>query len=400
MTNVCKILMLVENGAVPKDSRVWPEACALRDMGCQVSVICPRESPRYAEPYICLEGIHIYRYRLPVSETSSAAYMLEYGISVLMTFLLSLKVLFLHGFDVIHAANPPDLFFLIGAFYRLLGKKFVFDQHDLTPELFLVKSGGRMKLIYRLLLFCEWCTYRTAHIVITTNASQQRKAIERGGCALDKVFVVRNGPDLLRMKPTIPEPVLKAGRRYLLAYVGVMAAQDGLEYALYALHQLVHERGRRDILLVLMGEGDAVPTLQALTRQLELDEYVRFTGWLEHPEMLRYLTVADMGLSPDPKNGLNEYSTMVKVLIYMALGKPIVAFDLPETRVSAQEAALYAQPNRVEDFADKIAMLLDDEEMRTCMGAYGRRRMEEALNWEQSKHQLLLAYKALLPRRF
>src|SRR5438034_9792725 len=276
---------------------------------------------------------------------------------MLMTFLLSFKVWFRHGFDVIHTANPPDLFFVIGLFYRLFGKKFVFDQHDLSPEMFQVKFKGSMRFLHRLLLFLEWCSYRTSHVVITTNLSQKRFAIERGHSPPNRVFVVANGPELDRIKLVTPEPERKRGRRYLLAYVGEMGVQDGVENTLYALHELVHKRGRQDVSLVLMGDGDSAPALRALDHELELDSYVNFAGWTESQDVLRYLTVVDVGLSPDPQNGLNEFSTMIKTMEYMAMGKPVVAFDLAETRLSAQEAALYAVPNHIEDFADKIEML-------------------------------------------
>ena len=310
-----------------------------------------------------------------------------------MTFCLSLKVLLRHGFDVIHAANPPDLFFLIGLFYRLLGKKYVFDQHDLAPEMFLVKFHGRFA--HKVLLFFERCSYQAAHSVIVSNLSQKRNAIQRGRCSPEKVFVVRNGPDLKRLKLVPPETALKRGRPYLLAYIGVMGQQDGVEYALHALDELVHKRGRQDVSLVLMGDGDHAATLRMLARELELDSYVNFTGWTESKDIVRYLTVADVGLSPDPENGLNEFSTMIKTMEYMAMGKPVVGFDLAETRFSAQGAALYARPNMVKDFADKIETLLDDEELRYKLGAYGRKRIEEELRWELSKERLLLMYKQL-----
>ncbi len=306
-------------------------------------------------------------------------------------------VLLRHGFDVIHAANPPDLFFIIGLFYRLLGKKFVFDQHDLAAELFQAKFKGRAKLLHRLLLFLERCSYQRADLVIVTNESQRRIAIERGRCPGDRVFVVRNGPDLERLQLVTPEPELKKGRRFLLAYVGVMAAQDGVEYTLHALHDLVYKRGRQDVSLVLMGNGDLIPALKALAHTLQLDEYVNFTGWVTSADLVRYLTVADVGLAPDPQNGLNEYSTTIKTMEYMAMGKPIVAFELVETRFSAQQAALYATPNLVEDFANKIEALLDNEELRLTMGVIGRKRIEEELSWDHTKKRLLLAYETLLP---
>jgi glycosyltransferase involved in cell wall biosynthesis len=322
---------------------------------------------------------------------------MEYSLALIRTFWISLKVLFRHGFDVIHAANPPDLFFTIGLFYRLLGKKFIFDQHDLAPELFKVKFKNRMEPLYKLQLFFEKWSYQTADMVIVTNLSQKQKAIERGRCPTEKAIVVRNGPDLARIKLVSPEQELKKGRRFLLAFVGEMAVQDGVDYILYALEELVHKRGRQDVSLVLMGDGQHASELRALTHELQLDEYVNFTGWVKSEDLVRYLTVADVGLLPDPQNGLNELSTMVKTMEYMAMGKPIVSFDLAETRYSAQEAALYAIPNLVEDFADKIEALLKDEELRRVMGAIGRKRVLEELSWDQTKKNLLLAYKILFP---
>ncbi len=400
MTKTHKVLMLIENASVPLDNRVWAEAIALRDYGFEVSIIGPKGPIMDREPYICIEGIHIYRYFLPTNTNKYSAYFLEYTITMFMMFLLSLKVLFRHGFDVIHAANPPDILFLIGLFYRPFGKKFVFDQHDLAPEMFQIKFKSRMKLLHRLLLFLEWCSYRSAQVVITTNVSQKRFAIERGRCDSERVFVARNGPDLQRIHVVPAEPELKRGRRYLLAYVGEMEVQDGVDYALHALHELVHKRGRHDVALVLMGGGGHFPTLQALAHELQLDEYVHFTGWVEAEDIVRYLSVADVGLTPDPQNGLNEYCTMVKTMEYMAMGMPVVAFDLAEARFSAQDAGLYATPNLVEDFANKIETLLDDEDLRLKLGALGRKYIEEGLNWENDKMNLLLAYQKLFPKSF
>jgi glycosyltransferase involved in cell wall biosynthesis len=397
MARAYKVLMLVENLSVPADPRVWREARALRAYGFQVSIICPRGETRDREPYACIEGIHIYRYKLTTTITKASDYIKEYSTAMLMTFWLSLKIWLRHGFDVIHAANPPDTFFAIGLFYRLFGKKYAFDQHDLAPAMFRVKFQKRMKPLYRLHQFFERCSYRAANVVITTNESQKRNAIQQGGCRADRVIVVRNGPDLARYTPAAPEPELKRGWRYMLAYVGVMGAQDGIDYALHALHELVHKRGRQDTGLILMGDGDQLAILQALTHKLELDAYVHFAGWVTLPEMLRYLTVADIGLSPDPSNELNDRSTMLKTMEYMAMGKPVVAFDLPETRFSAQDAALYATPNRVEEFADKIEQLLDDEELRLRMGAYGRQRIEEVLCWDRTQQNLRRAYDLLFP---
>ncbi len=400
MGKIRKILMLLENCPARADNRVWAEAIALRDHGFQVSIIGPKGAKKHRESYICIEDIHIYQYRLPASANKYIAYIAEYSVALCMTFWLSFKVLFRHGFDAIHTANPPDIFFMIGLFYRLLGKKFVFDQHDPAPEMFQVIFNGRMKPLYRLLLFFERCSYKTAHLVITSNVSQKEFAMKRGHCSANKVFVVRNGPDREQMKLVVPEPELKRGRRYLLAYLGEMGIQDGIEYAIYALYDLIYKRGRQDISLVMMGDGNHLPVLQALVRELQLGEYVTFTGWVMSQDIIRYLAAADLGLTPDPQNGLNEFCTMVKTLEYMAMEKPVVAFDLAETRLSAQGAALYAIPNLVEDFADRIETLLDDDELRLKMGALGRQRVEEELSWDHSKKNLLLAYGRLFSSSF
>jgi glycosyltransferase involved in cell wall biosynthesis len=397
MTATRKVLMVVENLPVPPDPRVWAEATALRDRGFQVSIIGPRGFSQHREGYVCVDNIHIYRYSLPASANKAASYIAEYGVALVKTFWLSLRVLFRQGFDVIHAANPPDMFFTIGLFYRLFGKKFIFDQHDLSPEMFQSKFKGSMRLLHTLMLLLERCSYQTAHVVITANLIHKGFAIERDHCRPDKVFVVRNGPNLKRIKPVTPEPALKGGRRYLLAYVGLLEPQNGVEYALHALHDLVHKRGRQDVSLVIMGDGGQAGAMHALAHELRLDDYVNFTGWTQDEDIVRYLTVADIGLTPCPKNGKNEYSTPTKTMEYMAMGKPVVSFELAEARFSAQGASLYAVPNLAEDFANKIETLLDDQELRLRMGAIGRRRIEEGLSWEHNKQNLLLAYEMLFP---
>jgi glycosyltransferase involved in cell wall biosynthesis len=394
MATALKVLMLVENASWPGDQRVKNEAAALREHGFQVAIICPKMPSRsqHQESYLRVDNMHVYRYSLPRTANKYTAYLIEYSFALLKTFWLSLRVLFRHGFDVIHAANPPDLFFTIGLFYRPFGKKIIFDQHDLAPELFKVKFNNRMKLLQQFQLFFERFSYQTADLVLVTNLSQKKKAIDRGGCAAEKVVVVRNGPDLERMKLVQAEPQLKSGRRYLLAYVGEMAVQDGVDYALYALDWLVHTCGRRDVSLVLMGDGQHASALRVLAHELQLDEYARFTGWVNGDELVRYLATADIGLVPDPQNGLNEFSTLVKTMEYMAMKKPIVAFDLQETRFSAQDSALYATPNSVEEFANNIASLLDDEALRARMGAIGYRRVVGELSWDHAKKNLWRAY--------
>ncbi len=407
MAQNVKVLMIVENLSVPADPRVWREACTLQQYGYSVSIICPRGTTRDAEEFACIDGINIYRYPLSSTTTRPCAHIKEYIVSLLSTFLLSLKVWGRHGFDVLHVANPPDIFFLLGLFYRLFGKKYIFDQHDLSPEIFRVKFAAKKntklltrfgrKIAYRLLCFFERCSYRAADLVITTNISQRHIAITRGSCSLKKVHIVRNGPEKDCPFRFEPDPTLKKGGRYLLAYVGVMGGQDGVEYILHALYELVHRRKRRDLLVVLMGDGDRLPHLRALAHKLRLDDYLLFTGWLEKSELQRYLNSADLALSPDPSNELNDRSTMIKTMEYMAMGLPIVAFDLPETRYSAQEAALYAHANSVTDFTDKIEHLLADEKLRLRMGQAGRERIETTLCWEHVSEHLWQAYKTLFP---
>jgi glycosyltransferase involved in cell wall biosynthesis len=390
-----KVLMVVENSTAPSDPRIWHEARELHRCGYEVSIICPQDEKNDREAYICIDAIHIYRYKPSGTVHKTTDYFKEYVVALFKIFGLSIKVWYRHGFDVIHVANPPDIFFPMGLFYRFCGKKYVFDQHDLTPEVFQVKFHGRTNVLYQLLRLMEYCSYRTANMVIATNASQKRIAIERGHCRPEKVFVVRNGPDLEHYRPVKLEPALKMGHAYMLAYVGVMSKQDGVENTLYAMQELIHRRGRKDTLLVLMGDGDQFHYLQDLAHQLELDAHVHFAGWVTKADILRYLSVTDVGLSPDPSNSLNDHSTMLKTLEYMAMGKPVIAFDLPETHYSAQDAALYATPNQIAAFADHIETLLNNEALRLKMGAAGRKRIEEHLCWERTKEALGLAYASL-----
>lgn len=403
-----RVLMIVENDIVPLDTRVWWEALALRDHGYQVSVISPKGAPgrpvyeEYRAAHEVHQAIHIYRYELPEG-VSAAGYVREYLVALLVTFWLSLSIWRRHGFDVIHVANPPDIFFPLAWFYRLFGKRFVFDQHDLAPEVFQEAFADRTHglsgwLFHRLLLLCERFSYGAADLVIAANESFRRMALKRGGCAPQKIEVVRNNPDLALIHALPPEPALKMGRRFLLAYVGVMGRQDGVENAVRALDHLVHARVRRDVALVLMGDGSQFEALKTLAHDLGLDDYVHFHGWSSREDVLRYLSVADIGLCPDPYNALNDRSTMIKTMEYMALGMPVVAFDLTETRLSAQDAALYAKPNDVQEFAEKIATLLDDDALRLQMAALGRKRIEEELNWGHSRERLIRAYERLMRR--
>jgi len=388
-----RVLILVENLPCPFDRRVWQEAGALRDAGYEVSIICPT-GKGYAKKYEVIDDIHIWRYRLPAEGAGPLGYLVEYAAAVLFTFGLSFKVLLKRGFDVVHACNPPDLFFLVGGFFKLFGKSFVFDHHDANPELYEAKFG-RKGFFYRLMLLLEKLTFRTADVSIATNDSYRRLAIERGGMAPDKVFVVRSGPSLERLKIVPPVEALKKGRRYLVGYVGVMGKQEGIDYLLRAAAHLVRELGRTDVHFGLVGGGTSLDEMKALAGRLGIAEHVSFTGRVSDAALLAMLNTADVCVNPDVANEMNDISTMNKVMEYMALGKPIVQFDLTEGRFSAQAASLYARRNDVVDLALKIAQLLDDPAQRAAMGAFGRRRVERELEWRYEVPKLLAAYEAL-----
>jgi len=391
------ILFLVENLPSPFDRRVWQEATTLAAAGYGVSIICPT-GRGYEKRYEEIDGIAIHRYPLPVEASGALGYALEYSIALFWTFVLAWRVLLTRGFDAIHACNPPDLFFLVGAFFKLLGKKFVFDHHDLNPELYEAKFGRR-DFFWRLMKGLERLTFRTADVSIATNESYRRVAIERGGMDPAKVFVVRSGPSLERLRIVPPVESLKRGRRYLVGYVGVMGRQEGIDLLLEAARIAVKEMGRDDIHFGLVGGGTSLEEMKALARELGIADHVTFTGRVPDRDLLAMLNTADVCVNSDIANELNDKSTMNKIMEYMALGKPIVQFDLAEGRFSAQDASLYARRNDPRDLAAKLVALLDDPARREAMGTFGRRRVESELEWRYEAPKLLAAYAALWPAR-
>jgi glycosyltransferase involved in cell wall biosynthesis len=392
-----RILIIVENLPCPFDRRVWQEARTLRAAGYQVSIICPK-APGYEAGFEQIDGIDIHRHRLPREADGVLGYALEYSVALLMEFWLSLKVLFGRGFDVIHACNPPDTIFLIGAFYKLFGKKYVFDHHDINPELYEAKFGKR-GFGRRILVALERMSFNTADLVISTNESYRSIAIERGRKDPKDVHVVRSGPDLSRIRQVPPNPALKKGRRFLVGYVGVMGKQEGIDLLLQAVQLIVHHLKRTDIQFGLVGGGTELPAMRELAKQLGVDEYVTFTGRAPDAELLEMLNTADICVNPDRANEMNDRSTMNKVMEYMALGKPVVQFDLTEGRVSAGDASWYARPNDVADLAQKMVALLGNENQRIHMGAIGRERVERVLSWQHEAPRLLAAYDNLLGER-
>ena len=389
-----RILFIVENLPSPFDRRVWQEATTLQQNGYGVAIICPT-GKGYEKKYEYIEGIHIYRHPLPLEAEGAAGYALEYGAALFWEFYLSFKVLFKHGFDAIHACNPPDLIFIVGGFFKLFfRKKFLFDHHDINPELYEAKFG-RQDFFYRLILFFEKLTFKTADRIIATNDSYKEIAIERGGMDEDKVTVVRSGPKLDRLRIVDPVPALKKGRNFLVGYVGVMGAQEGIDYLLRAVQYIVEHEKRHDVQFGLVGDGTELASLQAYAGELGIADYVTFTGRVPDQEMLEMLNTAEVCVNPDVANVMNDKSTMNKIMEYMALAKPIVQFDLTEGRFSAQHASLYARKNSVEDLAEKILLLLDDPEKRQSMGEFGRQRVITELEWKYEEPKLLEAYRQL-----
>ncbi len=392
-----KVLIIVQNLPVPFDRRVWLEAQTLRDHGYKVSVICPK-SREYMEGHIVIDDISIYRYRIPLEAHGFLGYVFEFVYAWLMAAFLSIKVFFREGFDVIHACNPPDTYFLLGAIYKLFGKTFLFDHHDLSPEMFMAKYEKTNRFLYKGLVCLEKLTMRTAKVVLAMNESHKEIALRRGRKRPEDVIIVRTGPDLNRLKPMPIEKALKRGRKYLVCYLGEMCPQDGVDYLLTSAKYLNEELGRDDVHFVIMGGGPEMPKLKAQSEEIGLAEYVEFTGRIPDELLCRYLSTADVCVDPDPWSEWANRSTMNKIMEYMTFAKPIVAFDLKESRNSAQQAALYARIDDVEDFALKIVELLDDPERRKVMGRFGVQRVQNELAWKHTQKSLLASYERVFAK--
>jgi glycosyltransferase involved in cell wall biosynthesis len=389
MTNI-RVLLLVENNGFPRDFRVRREAHALRDHGYDVSVICPREGAELWHERV--DGVEVYRFPNPPGGNGLAGYAMEFGLATLAMLLLSIWVALRHGVDVVHAANPPDTLFAIGAIFKLFGKRYVFDHHDLAPEVYLSRfDQPRRNAIYRCLRWMERCSFAVADVVISTNESYRSRAIAFGKMPADKVFVVRNGPPL-SYTPLAPPAGLAERAPHLIGYIGTIGPQDGLDRWLRAIHHMVFELERRDFLAVIIGDGDAMPAVRALARELQIESHVLFTGRLAETQARSHLSATALCVQPDPSGPLNDVSTMNKLMEYMALGKATVAFDLHETRVSGGKAVVYVPNDDVAGFAREVCHLLDDPQRREQMGLVGRERIHSALAWEFSARELVRAY--------
>ena len=389
------VLIIVENLTMPLDRRVWQEAQSLRDAGYTVSVICPKGG-QYTQRYELLDGIHVFRHPLPLEADGALGYLIEYSWALAWEFILSIKAYFKVGFDVVQACNPPDLIFIIGGFWKyLFGKPFIFDHHDINPELFEAKFNRR-GLMHKLLLMLERWTFATADVSIATNDTFKQIAIDRGGMEPSRVFIVRSIPDVSRFRRVEADDALKNGRKYLAGYVGIMGAQDGVDLLVKGMAHLVHDEGRRDIQCAIIGSGTELPFLQQLSRDLGVDDYVTFTGFQSGQPLLRSLSAFDIGVIPDPKNGYNDKISMNKVFEYMSLGIPFVQFDLIEGRKVADTAALYARDNDPVDLANTMAELIDDGALRARLSEEGQTRAKALLRWDAERDRLLAAYQTAL----
>ncbi len=382
---------------MPFDPRVWKEALTLRANGYQVTVLCPKDKG-YSKGHEVIDGIHIYRHPRVKEGSTPIGYIWEYGCALAFEFLFSLWIYIRHGFHALQGCSPPDNIFLVALPFKLLGVKYIFDHHDASPELYLSKYG-KIDVFYRLQVWLERQTYRFSNVVIATNNSYRDLAITRGRVNPEDVFVVRNGPDPKTMRPVAPDPSLKYGKPYLVGYVGTMSTQDGLDILLnVALY--FKNLGRHDVHFTCVGGGTGLTGLRKMTTQMGLDDQVNFTGRIPDDQLVAILSTADVCVNPDKPCEMNDISTMIKIMEYMALEKPIVQFDSKEGRFSAEAASLYAdKENQVPDFANKILDLLDHPDKRLRMGAFGRKRVTEQLAWEYSVTNLLAAYRRAFSNR-
>jgi len=390
-----KVLFLIEDGSYLYDNRVRRESTCLREAGAEVSVICPNAGN---EPFhSVVDGVRIYRYRKPALGVGLIAHLVEYSVSLASHFFLSLVVAFRHGFSVIHAANPPDLLWLVAAPYRLFGGRFVFDHHDLVPELFEERFGRQRKSLLSIARFMERMSFRLASYVISTNESYRQVAIARGGKKGDEVTVVRNGPDLADFANAIPDAEIRGKAPIMVGYLGNMNPQDGVDYILRAAAIIRNEHKRTDVGFVLVGSGDSFDSLKEIREELGLTESVVMTGRVPWIDVINTLAATDICVQPDPPGGLNDHSTMNKLMDYMILGKAVVAFDLAETRVSGGDAVLYASGSSAEALAESIMDLADDGERRQQIGRRARDRALGELAWQHQSQNLISVYQQLFP---
>ena len=382
------ILIIVENLPVPFDRRVWQEANTLKDNGAKISIICPKMKG-YNKSYECINEIEIYRHPLPIEGEGALSYLFEYLIALFWEWVLSMRIFIKKRFHVIQGCNPPDLVFLVALFYKLFGVKYVFDHHDINPELFIAKYGKK-GFYYNLMLLTERLTFATASYSIATNESYKEIAIKRGKMPAKKVQVVRSGPKLARLRPGEGNIEYKKGRQFLVGYVGVIGAQEGLDLLLESAKLITDIRN--DVQFAIVGDGTELDKIKVITQEMKLAHYVDFYGRVDDNTLVEILNTSDVCVNPDKPTVMNNLSTMNKIMEYMALKKPIVQYNLKEGKLSSQDASLYAENTSTNDFANKIMWLLDHPEERNRMGEYGYRRIINELSWEHESKNLLHIY--------
>jgi glycosyltransferase involved in cell wall biosynthesis len=389
-----KILIIVENQSVPADPRVWKEACSLHANGYEVTVLCPR-TKGCTKGRETIDGIRIYRHRMPKEGDRAIGYLWEYTCALFWEFFYTWWIYFRHGFHVIQSCNPPDDIFMIALPFKLFGVKYIFDHHDADPELYLSKYGKK-GFLYHVLVWLESLSYRFSDVVMATNESYRDLAVSRGGMASEDVFIVRNGPDPQSFKAIPANPALKQGKQYLIGYVGYMSVQEGLDILLDVAVR-IKNLGRSDVHFTCVGGGPELGRLRQMVRDKDLMGMVNFTGRVPDEQLLEILSTADVCVNPDRPCMMNDISTMIKIMEYMALAKPIVQFESKEGKFSARESSLYADTeDHVADFADKLLWLLERPGEREKMGEFGRKRIEDELAWKYSVPNLLAAYQRAL----
>jgi glycosyltransferase involved in cell wall biosynthesis len=394
-SNNRKVLILLENNAFPEDRRVFNQIEALQSAGYSVSVICPQgDAPELKALRETVAGVKVYRYPMLGQGGGKLGYVLEYLCALILTSIWSLVVWICDDFDTIHSANPPDIFFLIAWPFKLLGKKYVYDEHDLCPELYDSKFQ-RKGFVYRVLLALQKQSYRAADLVISTNESYRQIAKIRGNVSDERLAIVRNGVDIKVWHRRTARAELKRGFPHLAVYLGVMGTQDGVDRVIYAADYVINKLGRRDVLFVLVGKGECWRALQELSRSLKLEDFVQFVGRIPDDLLLDYLSTSDVCLAPDPPDEMNQLSTMTKIMEYMACGNPIVSFDLLETRRSAGEAAVYVQGSDPRMLGAALVHLLDDPSLRKRMAQVGVDRSINLVGLDRSRKALIEAYSRL-----
>ncbi|RJP92365.1 MAG: glycosyltransferase WbuB [Desulfobacteraceae bacterium] len=384
------ILFIVENCAVPLDKRVWSEALLAREIGFDVTIISP-ENGKKNKKFERLDEIDIYRHPMPIEASGKTGFIFEYLNALYWELLLSIKIFISKPFHIIHGANPPDHIFIIALFFKLFGVKYIFDHHDLTPENFLAKFA-RKDLLFKTLSLMEKITFKTADIIISTNESYKEIAQKRGNKKTNEIFVVRNGPDLSQYTFPPPNKKLKEGFDYLVAYLGVIATQEGIDNLLRSVHHIVYQRDIKNIIFVIVGTGTNWQEMVNLSKEMGLEEYVHFTGFIPYKDLYEILATADLCVNPEFRDEFTDKSTMIKIMDYMVFGKPIIQYETTEGKITAGDAAKYIPNNNEIDFAEAIVELLNDPESRSHMGKIAKKRINEKLNWDLQKKNLERAY--------